>query len=51
MSALNFTESEPLHWFFAKVRSYIPSKRLVKVLKFRISGLKWYLLATASDSH
>ena len=36
LSALIFTENK-LHWYFAKVRCYLPFKLLVKVLKFRIS--------------
>ena len=36
MSALVFTENKLLHLCFAKIRRYLPLKRLVKVLKFRI---------------
>ena len=37
LSVLIFTENKLFHWRFAKVRSYLPLKHLVKVLKFRIS--------------
>ena len=37
LSALIFTENKLLHWCFAKVTGYLPLKRLVNVLKFRIS--------------
>ena len=40
MSTLIFTENKLLRWCFAKLRSYLILKRLVKVLKLRISCFK-----------
>ena len=52
LSALIFTENKLVHWCFAKVRIYLLLKRLVKVLKFRISCFEvTHLKAVASDSY
>ena len=51
-SALIFTENKLVYWCFAKVRIYLLLKRLVKVLKFRISCFEVTpLKAVASDSY